>query len=236
MIALYHGGPAGHSAAVLIVLAEKGADYESRPLDLAGFEQHGEELLALNHAGQVPVLVADGAVLTESFFILQWIDECFPHPPLGGADPRARYQVNRWGKYVETHIAPQLAILRWAVLGDGTPPPLLARLPEERRALWQAALAGFGEDAVAGARAALDKAAARIADAVADGGWLAGADCTLADLAVYPHAAQFSALDIALPDAAQRWLDRVAARPAVRAAAGELAMVPTMGPEAGRWG
>lgn len=239
MIELHHGGPTGHSASVLIALAEKGIDYVSHPLDLSRFEQHAEPLLALNPAGQVPVLVADGRPLTEAFPILLYLDERFPDPPLGGGDPRARYAVQKWGKYVETHIAPNLAIVRWAQMGgavDEAAKAGLARLTPERRALWERALAGFSEETVESARNALGKTVARVAQDLANGRWLAGASYSLADIAAYPHVAQFASLGIELPDAVQDWLDRMEGRPAVGAAVGQMMVVATMGPEPGRWG
>jgi glutathione S-transferase len=237
MIRLHHGGAVGHSAAVLIALAEKRVANQPVFVDLGRLEQLDPAFLALNPAGQVPVLEADGRVLTESFFILQWLDETYPDPPLGGAGPRERYAVHKWGKYLETHIAPNLALWRWAHTGELTPDvPGLARLMPERRALWQRAAAGFEADEVMRAKAALETAAARIAADLAAGDWLAGGEYTLADIALYPHVVQFEALDIPVPAAVSDWLDRVAARDAVGEVAGEMPLVATMGPEPGRWG
>lgn len=237
MIRLHHAGPVGHSASVLIALAEKGLGYGGQYVDLGEFEQLDPALLALNPAGQVPVLEVDGRVLTESFFLLLWLDETYPDPPLGGADPRARYAVHKWGKYLETHVAPNLAIWRWAQTGERAPAiAALARLAPERRGLWQRAAAGFEAEEVERAGAALEKAAARMAADLAQGDWLAGSDYTLADIALYPHVVQFAVLDIAVPEAIGEWLDQVAARPAVREIAGEMPLLATMGPEPGRWG
>jgi len=233
MIELYHGGPTGHSASMLIALAEKGLDFTSRPIDLAGGENHSEAFLELNPEGQVPVLLADGSALTGTFHILLYLDEAFPAPPLGGENPQARYAVHKWGKYVETHIAPNLAIARWALMG-GAADARPDGLPPARAALWRQALVGFSEDQDSSARRALAKAAARVSHVSA--GWLAGAAYSVADIAAYPHLAQFAALGIALPAEAQDWLARVAERPAVRHAAGDMPLVATMGPELGRWG
>jgi glutathione S-transferase len=222
---------------VLIALAEKGLAYGGQFVDLAEFEQLDPRFLALNPAGQVPVIEADGKVLSESFFMLLWLDEAYPEPPLGGADPRARYRVHKWGKYLETHVAPSLAIWRWAHVGRRAPAaPALARLAPARRALWQRAAAGFEAEEVERARAALDLAARRMADDLSAGDWLAGNEYTLADIALYPHAVQLGALDIAVPEPIHDWLDRIAERPAVSDVAGEMPLLATMGPEPGRWG
>jgi glutathione S-transferase len=235
MIALHHGGPAGHSAAVLIALAEKGLEADERAIDLAAYGQLGPEFLALSPAGQVPVLEFGGHTLSESFFILLWLDESFPDPPLGGADPVARYRVQKWGKYVETHIAPYLAVWRWVRLGGEVPRDALQRLPVERRALWERAAAGFGGEEAVRAEAALLRACERLAADLA-GGWLAGSEYTFADIAAYPHVAQFDALGIDVPLPVEDWLARVAERPAVHHAAAEMQVIATMGPELSRWG
>lgn len=238
MIGLHHGGQTGHSAAVLIGLAEKRLRYDLHEIDLAAFGQFEPDFLELNPLGQVPVLEDDeGRLLTESFFILLWLDETYPEPALGGDTPRARYEAHKWGKYVETHIAPNLAVWRWARLGGEAPAAeLIERLPRERRALWERAAAGFSAAEIERARLALLRAMERMGADIADGGWLAGEDYSLADIAVYPHIAQLAELGIEVPETIEEWLTRIAVRPAVREAAGELAAVATMGPEPQRWG
>lgn len=239
MIALYHGGPVGHSASVLIALAEKNIPYESRALDLGAFAQHDTAFLELNPVGQVPVLQVDGRTVTETFFILLYLDECYPDPPLGGADPRARYRIQKWGKYVETHIACNLPIAGRRPDISEAAKTGFDRLPPERRALWTSAASGFSGEEIAAARAALVKAAGRVAEDLAAGSWLAGDSYSLADIVVFPHLARFVGLGIDVPSAVIDWLERVAARPKVRealGAAGVGASLVTMGPERGRWG
>lgn len=239
MIALHHGGPGGHSASVLIALAEKGLAFEDRPIDLGTFGQHAPAFLDVNPAGQVPVLREDDRSLTEAFFILLYLDERYPAPSLGGEDPRARYAVQKWGKYVETHIAPNLAMVAWAVQDIAPGDAAVAgfdRLTPERRALWQRATIGFSADEIADARAAIDKAIARVAEDL--GPWLGTGRFGIADICVFPHIVQARALGFALPAPVVDWLDRVASRPAVQHVMSKAVtrQAATMGPERGRWG
>jgi glutathione S-transferase len=105
--------------------------------------------------------------------------------------------------------------------------------------LWERADAGFSDEEVATAHAAVEKAVARADEALGEQPWLAGPDYGVADIAVFPHMIRAQDLGFALPDSVADWLDRIAARPAVRAAlagAEDLHDLATMGPERGRWG
>jgi glutathione S-transferase len=66
MLHLYHAEPVANSMKSLLCLREKGLDFASHYVDLLRFEQRGEDFVKLNPNGQVPVLVHDGAVITES--------------------------------------------------------------------------------------------------------------------------------------------------------------------------
>jgi glutathione S-transferase len=240
VIALYHGGPTGHSTSVLVMLAEKGIAYDDRRVDLARFEQHGEAFLALNPDGMVPVLVVDGRPLTETAYILHFLEESFPEPRLDGATPRERYRTHWWDKYVEGHLAPALSILE----GSGGAPADAAtgveRLPPERRALWTKALeGGFSADEAAGARTALIRAAEQFERALGEAPWLGGEAFGMADILAFPHAERLGATgEVTLGDRTKGWLERVRQRPSVASViagrSGEPAFA--LGPEAPRWG
>jgi glutathione S-transferase len=242
MMRLYHGGPTGYSASVLIALAEKGLAFESRRIDLAALEQHGTAFLAVNPTGQVPVLEAEGHRLTETFFILLYLDERFPEPPMGGTDERSRYATQKWGKYVETHLAPSLAVVAWSMRGtnpDASARAGFARLTPERRLLWQQASDGFNDTEVEAARTAVAKAIDRVEEDLADGRWLAGRDYGVADIIAFPHVGRARELGFEIPPSVADWLNRIAARPAVIEALAESPRddaFATMGPERGRWG
>ena len=236
---LHYAPGSPHSAAVRIALAEKGIEAELHKLDLARHEQHSRQYLAVSRHGMVPVIEDDRHTLYESFFILEYLDELQPDPPLGGNDPRQRYLARKWGKYVETHIAPHLAIARWAALqgkvSDGAVPALANLLPA-RCELWLRAKRGFDHEQLSVSTRALLTAADRLAADLADGEWVAGDRFTLGDIAVYPHLVQFSALGLAVPKAVEQWLGRVAERSSVHAIRADLFPLAVMGPEPGRWG
>ena len=140
MMRLHYAPGSAHSASVRIALAEKGLEPELRRLNLVHFDQHATDFVALNRHGTVPMLEDGGQALIETFLILEYLEDTHPEPPLMGDDPRQRYLARKWGKYVETHIAPHLAIARWAALHGKVPErivPGLANLHTARCELWQ---------------------------------------------------------------------------------------------------
>lgn len=74
-----------------IALALKGLDYDQQGVDLRTGTQRSEAFMALNPQGMVPALEVDGAVLTQSPAILEWLEETCPAPALlpAGAVDRA---------------------------------------------------------------------------------------------------------------------------------------------------
>lgn len=67
---------------VRIALNLKGIEYEYVPCHLRKGEQRSETFLALNPHGLVPMLELDGAVITQSLAIIEYLDECYPQHPL----------------------------------------------------------------------------------------------------------------------------------------------------------
>ena len=236
---LHYAPGSPHSASVRIALAEKDLKPELNRLNLVHFDQHAPAFIVLNRHGTVPLLEDGAHVLIETFLILEYLEETHPQPALLGDDPRQRYLARKWGKYIETHVAPHLAIARWAALHGKVPEhvvPGLANLHTARCDLWLRARSGFSADQLAVSAQTLRAAAARVAADLAGNDWLAGDRFTLADIAVYPHLAQFGTLGLAVAPSVDQWLRRVAARPSVQAIAADLFPLATMGPEPGRWG
>lgn len=236
---LHYAPGSAHSASVRIALAEKGLEVELNKINLVNFEQHRAEYIALNRHGTVPMLEDRGQQVMETFLVLEYLEDTHPEPPLIGSGPRQSYLARKWGKHVETHIAPHLAIARWAALHGRVPEEAVAgfaNLLSARCALWLRAKEGFGREQLATSTQALLTAAGRVAADLAGNDWLAGDRFTLADIAVYPHLAQFSALGLPVPKVVEDWLARVAERPSVQSIKADLFPVATMGPEPGRWG
>ncbi len=79
---------------VRIALGLKGLDWESLPVHLVKGEQNAPEYLAHNPVGFVPTLVLpDGAELTQSMAILDWLEAEYPTPALLPSEPLKRARV-----------------------------------------------------------------------------------------------------------------------------------------------
>lgn len=76
---------------VRIALALKGLDYDYAPVNLLKGEQKSDEYLAKNPHGLVPALEThDGAILTQSLAILEYLEEAHPEPSILPKDAVAR--------------------------------------------------------------------------------------------------------------------------------------------------
>jgi GSH-dependent disulfide-bond oxidoreductase len=255
MLELHHWEPNGASARVMISLEEKELDYTSHYVDVLAFAQHRPEFLELNETGQVPVLMHDGAPYTEASYICELLEEAFPERPLMPRQPRGRWEVRVWQKYVDDGFAASVSELAWSAYGAGglsalSPAELsaaLERIPtRERRDLWTTSVAGLREEQLALARGRIKAAVEKIESRLEGAPWLAGSEYSLADIAVFSYFKYLPALfsggvsDAAAPRA-MSWMRAVAARPAVRAAlargrASDPFAIAAPGPEQIRWG
>jgi len=89
-----------------IALELKGLAYEQKGVDLRTGAQRSEAFVALNPQGMVPALEVDGAVLTQSPAILEWLEETHPQPPLLPGDPVDRAHVRAMAALVGCDIHP----------------------------------------------------------------------------------------------------------------------------------
>jgi len=260
MLELYHWEPNTYFLKPLIALYEKRAAFTSRWFDPTAFEQFApgwpgntESALQLEREG--PILVHDGAIISNSFFMLEYLNDALPGINLCPGGAFEQYRQRAWGQ-VLTAVGTGVTELGCAkylapVLRGIEPATLTARLqsiqPLERRQAWAAVAGGtLDEAALAGVRARLKGPIKRIESALAATPWLAGAEYSIADIDAF---SLLNGLPALAPDVLNRdetprtleFLERVRERPAVKAALAlsrtgrpEEAFVP--GAEGSRWG
>jgi len=230
MLEVYHAEPLANTMKVLLTLEEKELPFTSRYVNLHSFEQHEPWFLAINPAGQVPVLVHDGAVVVESTVINEYLDEVFPDVPLMPRDPVARARTRAMTKFVDDVVMPSVSMIAWhhrvrKVVQAADPAEIeqrIARIPlAAQRAKWRT-IAGksFTEDEISVSRERIGEAAARFEAALTAAPWLAG-DYSLADINAYAHVGAVLGWfpDIFATDLTPRTLDwaaRMGDRPAVQ--------------------
>ena len=87
MLTLYDADRCPYCARVRIVLAEKAVPYDTVVVDL---EDRPAWIYEKNPLGKVPVLEEADFVLPESAVIMEYLEDCYPEPPLWPADPAER--------------------------------------------------------------------------------------------------------------------------------------------------
>lgn len=92
MLRLYHVPLSPFCRKVRLVLAEKKMDVE---LIEERYWEQSTEFLRRNPAGKVPILRHEGALLTESTPICEYVEELNPEPSLIPKDAKARYEMRR---------------------------------------------------------------------------------------------------------------------------------------------
>lgn len=233
MLELYHAEPAANSMKPLICLKEKGLEFVSHYVDLLKFEQHSPKFVAINPNGQVPVLVHDGNIITESTVINEYLDDVFPQVALRPANPVERARMRIWSKFVDEYFCPAVSMIGWHVMvrrvARSIPKDrfreLLDRIPlAEQREKW-ATVAGdsFSPEQLTDSRRRIGVSVRRMEQILSQSLWLAGSTYSLADLNTYSMAAAVPRLASELMNEKDTprclsWLARMNERSAVKAA------------------
>jgi len=100
---------------VRVALYLKGIEHEGAYYHLRRVEHRTPEYLALNPQGLLPSLEAEGAVLTQSLAILEYLEERYPDPPLLPKDALGRARVRALADVVACDIHPidNLRVLKY---------------------------------------------------------------------------------------------------------------------------
>lgn len=97
MITLYDCATAPNPRRARIILAEKGVQHATVPIDLRSGEQMGEAYRRINPQCTVPALRTDeGVLLTDNAAIAAYLEARYPEPPLLGRTPQDKAAIASW--------------------------------------------------------------------------------------------------------------------------------------------
>jgi glutathione S-transferase len=234
MLKLYHAEPAANSLKALLSFKEKGLEFESIYVDLHKFEQHEPWFVAINPEGQVPVVDHDGAIITHTTVIGEYLEDAFPDaPPLRPADPVGKARMRYWQKFTDEHVMNYVSIHGWhRMVGviarsveSGEFDKLVERIPlYEQRVKWRTARSGFSEAYLANATRKIEVAVDKAEQQLRQTKWIAGDMYTLADINFFSMcglAVQRMFPEMQVEKRAPRlvdWVARMYERPGVKAA------------------
>lgn len=106
-----YGDKGSGSCIIEAALAEIGAPFTTRDLDLGSDEHRGPEYTGINPQRKLPALVTpSGETLTESTAILLTLLERHPGHALLPEDPAARAQALRWLMFIAAELYPVVEI------------------------------------------------------------------------------------------------------------------------------
>jgi glutathione S-transferase len=132
MRTLYHLWLHPFSRKVRVTLTEKGLDFD---LKLEKIWERRTEFLAINPAGDVPVMVEeDGTVLSNSNVICEYLEEVYDHTSLLGQDPLQRAETRRligwfdvkFNREVTENLVGEKIMKRFLKLGEPHGPSIRA--------------------------------------------------------------------------------------------------------------
>ena len=239
MLKLYSFGPGANSLKPLLTLYEKGLPFDGQRLNPATFEHHSDWYKAINPRGQVPALVDQGRVITESTVICEYLEDAYPTEVKLRPDNHAdRADMRVWTKWVDEYFCWCVSTIGWQRMVSKMAQAISAEEFEERikaipipeqQIKWRRARDGFPQDLIDEEMRKIAVSVKRLDDHLRDHEWLAGGMYSLADICNYAIAGGMQHGFAELVNKADtpglvRWIDQIAARPAVQQMYAEVPM------------
>lgn len=183
---LFYSPKSGHSHRARLFLALLGADVELVEVNMSGREHKSDSFVAMNRFGQVPVLIDEDTIVSDSNAIMVYLARKFDRTDWYPLDAKGGAAVQRW-----------LSVAAGQLMQG----PASARL-----------ITLFG--AQIDAQAAVERAHALFAiidQELVSTGWIAGDKPTIADIALYSYTARAPEGNVALSGYANilAWLERM---------------------------
>ncbi len=197
---LYHFPVAPNPSRVRIFANEKNLPIEQVVVSLAEGEHKSPEHRARNPREALPVLeLDDGSYLTESVPIMEYLEECFPEPPMIGSSPVERARIRELERLAEFKIlGPTARLVHASNSPLGLPPnEALANIERER----------------------LPQGYALMDSRLADNPFVCGDQVTVADCTLFAGLFFGEFFGVSLPEDCmhmQRWYQAFKARPSAQ--------------------
>lgn len=129
MLDLYHFQNSVCSQKARMTLFEKKLEWRSHEVNLFTSEQYDPQYLKLNPKGYVPTLIHDGRAIRESTLICEYLNDCFPSPPLMPEEPSGRTDARLWSKAVDEGLFIGVTVFSFAAMFRDR---MKSQSPEER--------------------------------------------------------------------------------------------------------
>lgn len=257
MYSLHINGWTPSAVAIAIALREKELefaivehDWQTSADALGDFSDRCELLNTLE--GEFPLLVADGTAISDSYFILEFIDDRHPSPPLKPADAYGQWQVQALDRFLGERASPAVSSLGVSrqFAGQEWPARTVSRFTEatiitpERRDAWKTAFTDpANAEIIVESKRKLVLLFERLDKTLSEsrGKWLLGEQFTITDIAAFVLVDPFlsgalKAAEVLPSEALRDWHGWVSERPAVAGVLAGLELTFLPGPEHSRWG
>ena len=227
---LYNAPQSTCSQRVRFVLNAKGLAFEEVKLNLLEGDQLKPDYLKLNPNGVVPTLDHDGAIVTDSTVITEYLDEIEPDGSFTPGEPVARARMRALMHFIDEMPAAavrvptfNLAFLpKFQAMSRDAFVAMAESKPLRKEFMLAMGQTGFPKKEFDAALDRLRRTYQRMETEINNSGgpWLLGKSITLADVAVMPALVRMADLGMAgqwqdLP-AVTRWYDNIRAHPAFK--------------------
>ena len=231
MLTYFSFGPGANSLKPMIALYEKELEFEHKLLNPAEFEHHSDWYKKINPRGQVPALVDDGKIITESTVICEYLEDAHPTElKLRPDNPYDVAQMRIWTKWVDEYFCWCVSTIGWSRhvskmvdnLSNAEFDKMVSRIPVlEQQVKWRRAREGFPQDMLDEEMRKIAVSVRKLDDHLADNEWLAGCVYSLADVCNFSIAngMQFGFGEMVNTDDTPhllRWMDQINERPAIK--------------------
>jgi len=237
VLKLYSFGPGANSLKPLLTIFEMGLPVERQLLNPSIFEHHEDWFKKINPRGQVPALVHDGKVITESTVICEYLQDEFPdYPKLRPDDSYGKAMMRIWTKWVDEYFCWCVSTIGWQRmvgrmvdhLSEEEFEEKVKRIPiPEQQVKWRRARHGFPQEMLDEEMAKIRISIARLEEHLSKHEWLVPEMYTLADICNFAIAngMQFGFPEIvneADTPGVLRWMKQINERPAAKAMFAEV--------------